>query len=318
MGSLPDKGNEAMYPSPPPSRSRLPLLIVVLVLLSAAGYFGWPYLQRAQQTLTDAQPALAPSPPVSPAAPPELADVPPAIEYPVEQPASDSAVLPALGESDALLSERLAALLGRKSLLDFLQLDGFVRRAVATVDNLPRSQASSSRWPVNPTPQRFLTRPGPDGRETIAPENSQRYQPLVQMIESVDSANAVALYRSFYPLFQSAYEELGFPDRYFNDRLVNVLDHLIATPVPTQPLAVTLVKVKGSVPSLRPWVRYEYVDPTLEAMSAGQKMLMRTGPDHQKRLQTKLQDIRQRVACLDGVQAPALLPKQCGANSALP
>lgn len=273
--------------------------MVVLVLLSAAGYFGWPYLQRAQQTLTDAQPALAPSPPMAPAAPPELADVPaapPAIEYPVEPPASDSAALPALGESDALLSERLAALLGRQNLLGFLQLDGFVRRAVATVDNLPRSQAPASRWPVNPTPQRFLTRPGPDGRETIAPENSQRYQPLVQMIESVDSANAVALYRSLYPLFQSAYEELGFPDRYFNDRLVNVLDHLIATPVPTQPLAVTLVEVKGSVPSLRPWVRYEYVDPTLEAMSAGQKMLMRTGPDHQKRLQAKLRDIRQRVA----------------------
>ncbi|MFT5933267.1 MAG: hypothetical protein ACI83N_000582 [Hydrogenophaga sp.] len=288
-----------MHPSLPPSRSRLPLLIVVLVLLSTAGYFGWPYLQRAQQALTEAQPALAPSPPVSPAAPPELANapaVPPAIEYPVESPASDSAALPALGESDALLSERLAALLGRKNLLGFLQLDGFVRRAVATVDNLPRSQAPSSRWPVNPTPQRFLTRPGPDGRATIAPENSQRYPPLVQMLESVDSANAVALYRSLYPLFQSAYEELGFPDRYFNDRLVNVLDHLIATPVPTQPLAVTLVEVKGSVPSLRPWVRYEYVDPTLEAMSAGQKMLMRTGPDHQKRLQAKLRDIRQRVA----------------------
>ena len=288
-----------MHPSSPPSRSRLPLLIVVLVLLSAASYFGWPYLQRAQQTLTDAQPALAPLHPVSPAVPSELANVPavpPAIEYPVEPPASDSAVLPALGESDALLSERLAALLGRKNLLGFLQLDGFVRRAVATVDNLPRSQASSSRWPVNPTPQRFLTRLGPDGRETIAPENSHRYQPLVQMIESVDSANAVALYRSLHPLFQSAYEELGFPNRYFNDRLVNVLDHLIATPVPIQPLAVTLVEVKGSVPSLRPWVRYEYADPALEAMSAGQKMLMRTGPDHQKRLQAKLRDIRQRVA----------------------
>lgn len=211
-------------------------------------------------------------------------------------PASDSAALPALGDSDALLTDRLTALLGRKNLLGFLQLDGFVRRAVATVDNLPRSQASSKRWPIVSTPQRFLTRPGSDGLETIAPENSQRLQPLVQMIESVDSAKAVALYRSLYPLFQSAYEELGFPDRYFNDRLVQVLDHLIATPVPTQPLVVKLVEVKGSVPSLRPWVRYEYADPALEAMSAGQKMLMRTSPDQQARLQAKLRDIRQRVA----------------------
>ena len=303
MGSLPATGNEAMHPSPPPTRSRLPLLITLLVLLSAAGYFGWPYVQRARQAPADAQPVLAPSLPMAPAEPPLLADAPavpdlepPAIEHPVEPPASDSAALPELGESDALLSERLAALLDRQNLLGFLQLDDFVRRVVATVDNLPRSQASSKRWPVNPTPQRFLTRPGRDGSETIAPENSQRYRPLVQMIESVDSAKAVALYRSLYPLFQSAYQELGFPDRYFNDRLVQVLDHLIATPVPTQPLAVTLVEVKGSVPSLRPWVRFEYADPALEAMSAGQKMLMRTGPDHQKRLQAKLRDIRQRVA----------------------
>jgi hypothetical protein len=298
MVGLPDKGKEAMHPSPSPSRFRLPLLITILVLLSVAGYFGWQYFQRGQQAPADAQPALAP-PQIPPAAPPLLSDAPaslPAIEHPVEPPASDSAALPALGDSDALLSERLAALLGRKNLLAFLHLDGFVRRAVATVDNLPRSQASSNRWPVIPTPQRFVTGTGGDGRQTIAPENSQRYQPLVQMIESVDSAKAVALYRSLYPLFQSAYEELGFPGRYFNDRLVQVLDHLIATPVPTQPLTVTLVEVKGSVPSLRPWVRYEYADPALEAMSAGQKMLMRTGPDHQMRLQAKLRDIRQRVA----------------------
>jgi hypothetical protein len=299
MGGLFDTGNEIMNLSPSPSRSRLPLLIFILVLLSAVGYFGWPYVQRAQQAAADAQPALASSPPVTPAAPPSLADAPaapPAIAHPVEPPPGDSIVLPALGDSDALLNERLLALLGRQNLLGFLQLDGFARRAVATVDNLPRAQASSKRWPVIPTSQRFLIRQGSDGRETIAPENSQRYQPLVQIIESVDSAKAVALYRSLYPLFQSAYEELGFPGHYFNDRLVNVLDHLIATPAPAQPLAVTLVEVKGSVPSLRPWVRYEYADPALEAMSAGQKMLMRTGPDHQRRLQVKLQDIRQRVA----------------------
>ena len=61
------------------------------------------------------------------------------------------------------------------------------------------------------------------------------------MIESVDSAKAVALYRSLYPWFQPDHEKLGFPGRYFNDRLVQLLNHLIATPVPTQPLAVTPV-----------------------------------------------------------------------------
>jgi hypothetical protein len=204
--------------------------------------------------------------------------------------------VPALNDSDSLLTERLTALLGRKRVLGFLQLDGFVRRAVATVDNLARSQASSKLWPVNPTPQRFTAQKGSNGGEVIHPDNSKRYTPLVQMIESVDTAKAVAVYRGLYPLFQQAYEELGFPDGYFNDRLVQVLDHLIATPLPTEPLAVTLVDVKGTVPSLRPWVRYEFAESDLEAMSAGRKMLLRTGPDNQRRLQSKLKDIRQRVA----------------------
>ncbi len=32
------------------------------------------------------------------------------------------------------------------------------------------------------------------------------------------------------------------------------------------------------------------------SLSAGQKVLLRTGPDNQRRLQAKLKDIRQRVA----------------------
>jgi hypothetical protein len=77
---------------------------------------------------------------------------------------------------------------------------------------------------------------------------------------------------------------------------VQVLDHLIDTPVPAGSLAVTLVEVKGSVASLRPWVRYELADPALESMSAGRKMLMRLGPDQQRRMQAKLSDIREQVA----------------------
>ena len=279
----------------PASRWRLPLLIAALAALIVGGYVGWQYTQPAAAP-AEAMPASAPAQPI--AAPPPLAQAPaapPAIEHPMEPAAGDNVALPALGDSDALVGEGLGSLLSRKDLLRFLQVDGFVRRVVATVDNLPRSQAPASRWPVMPTPQRFLTQPGSDGRQTIAPENSQRYQPLVQMIEAVDTAQAVALYRRLYPLFQQAYQELGFPDRYFNDRLVQVLDHLIATPLPPQPLAVALVEVKGTVPSLRPWVRYEYADPALEAMSAGRKMLMRTGPDNQARLQAKLKEIRQQL-----------------------
>ncbi|MBU4519189.1 MAG: DUF3014 domain-containing protein [Gammaproteobacteria bacterium] len=282
-----------------PPTSRLPVLIAALVALAVAGYFGWQQFKPAPAPVA---PVAAPSAaaPEAPPAPVEPEPTAPAVEHPVEPPAADAAAeptpLPALAGSDEHVNGLLSGLLSRRNVLTFLQVDGFVRRVVATVDNLARSQAPVMVWPVIPTPQRFTTQRGDNGAETIHPGNSQRYVPLVLMIESVDTGKAVDLYRSLYPLFQQAYEELGFPGRYFNDRLVQVLDHLIATPVPTGPLAVTLVDVKGSVPSTRPWVRYELADPALESLSAGRKMLLRTGPDNQRRLQAKLKDIRQRVA----------------------
>jgi Protein of unknown function (DUF3014). len=218
----------------------------------------------------------------------------------VDPPGTETAVqpapLPALAEADALVRELVAGVVTSKDVVRFLQMDGFIRRVVATVDNLPREQAPLMVWPVYPTPQRFTTQRTDTGVENIHLENSQRYTPFVQLIESVDSAKAVAVYRRLYPLFQQAYEELGFPGRYFNDRLVQVLDHLITTPVQTGPLAVTLVEVKGEVPSTRPWVRYEFADPALQSMSAGQKMLMRTGAENHQRLRARLIDIRARVA----------------------
>ena len=286
------------------SRSRFPLLLVVLALVAVAAYQGWRYYQSQAEPLPPVESEVVVPPPTaeSPAATEvQAASGAPVIENPIEPVApaeteAEAVALPALADANDLVKEQLGNLLSRKDLLTYLQLDGFIEKAVATVDNLARPTAASRLWPVNPTPQRFSTRVGTGGIEVINPENSQRYEPLVRLIESVDSGQAVAVYRRLYPLFQQAYEALGFPNAYFNDRLVEVIDHLIATPVPVEPPAVALVEVKGSVPSLRPWVRYEYVDPELEGLSAGRKILIRVGVDNQRRLQAKLKGLRARVA----------------------
>jgi hypothetical protein len=278
--------------------SRTPIVIAAVVALAVAAWFGWRHFESSKVLPT---PPVATTAPADPAPPPAPAPTTtPTIQHPVDPPGTETAVqpapLPALAEADALVRELVAGVVTSKDVVRFLQMDGFIRRVVATVDNLPREQAPLMVWPVYPTPQRFTTQRTDTGVENIHLENSQRYTPFVQLIESVDSAKAVAVYRRLYPLFQQAYEELGFPGRYFNDRLVQVLDHLIATPVQTGPLAVTLVEVKGEVPSTRPWVRYEFADPTLQSMSAGQKMLMRTGAENHQRLRARLIDIRARVA----------------------
>jgi hypothetical protein len=62
------------------------------------------------------------------------------------------------------------------------------------------------------------------------------------------------------------------------------------------PLKLRLTEVKGPIASLRPWVRYEFADPALEALSSGQKILLRVGPVNERRLKEKLAQLRSELA----------------------
>ncbi len=140
-----------------------------------------------------------------------------------------------------------------------------------------RAHAAPRLWPVNPTAGRYTV----DARGDLlypAADNAKRYAGFVAFVEGVDAQRAAALYARNYALFQKQYEDLGYPGRYFNDRLVDVIDLMIATPIPAQPPALRLTLVQGPVPSTHPWLRYEFTDPALEAVPAGQKIMLRVGP----------------------------------------
>jgi hypothetical protein len=227
-----------------------------------------------------------------PTAPVDAATLPdPEIVASTKEPVPEpGTTLPALPQSDPSVQDLLVDLLGKPAVLSLLQTDGFVRRLVATVDNLSRPHATSKLWPVNPTTGRFTVADG-----SIAPANAARYETFVKLVDGIDPARAAALYRRMYPLLQQAYEELGYPNRRFHGRLLAVIDHLLATPQRPAPLAVTLTEVKGPIASERPWVRYEFVDPQLQALSSGQKIMLRVGDAHRRRLADWLTRFRAEI-----------------------
>jgi hypothetical protein len=102
----------------------------------------------------------------------------------------------------------------------------------------------------------------------------------------------VQLYRRIYPLVQQAYEEMGFPGRHFNDRLVAVIDLLLAAPEPAGPVAVEPVVVEGGLTLARPWQHFVFADPELEALPAGQKIMVRVGLVNERRLKERLRALR--------------------------
>ncbi len=280
-----------------------PWRIVIPLLILAAAAAGWWYWSQ-QRAAPPAPVAMTPQPdsPPAPAAPP-AAPAATGPQNPIDALAQPDAALPSLADSNAAVTKALNDLLSAKSVASFLQIDDFVRRFVATVDNLPRAQAPSRMWPTQPAPQRFEVTDAGAGAgngtgevQTIDAANAGRYTAFVAFAESVDNAKAVAVYARLYPLFQQAYEELGYPGKYFNDRLVAVIDHLLQAPEPQGPLQVKLTEVKGTVPSSRPWTRYEFADPQLEALSSGQKLLVRMGPENERRMKAKLRALRGQVA----------------------
>ncbi|GAA4408704.1 DUF3014 domain-containing protein [Quisquiliibacterium transsilvanicum] len=281
---------------PPQARAASPMRSALLVLaLALAGFLAWRFWAPQATDAPPASTASAPAQEPSASAPaPGAASDGQAPDAPLH-PVAPAAEQDAAGDAAARLEQALSGLLGGPAMRALLP-DRLALRVVATVDNLGRSHAPARMWPVAPTPGRFQVREREDGTTIVAADNDARYAPFVSMAESVDPARLAALYARFYPLFQDAYAEIGFPGRHFNDRLVEVIDHLLATPRPALPLRVRLVEVRSETPTTRPWVRYEFADPTLERLSAGQKLMLRVGPENRRRLEAVLAGLRRQVA----------------------
>jgi hypothetical protein len=207
----------------------------------------------------------------------------PAVRHPIETPAESAAALPTLENSDSMMRDALSGLMGSKAFGEMVVASQLVRRIVATVDNLPRATAPTRVMPLNAVPGKFATL-GMDTDATVDAANFERYLPYVRVIEMIEPHALVQGYARAYPLFQRAYEELGFPGKYFNDRLMQALDDLLAAPELDAPLRV-----------LRSKVLYEFADPELETRSAGQKIMMRMGRDNAVRVKAKLLDIRREL-----------------------
>jgi len=242
---------------------------VVAALVLALGWY-W-YRTRTAVPLPAATPVAA-----TPAA------AEPAIQHPMPA-GTEAAALPALNDSDALVHDSLAGLLGREPVEQLLVPQNLVRHIVVTVDNLPRKKVAVDLRPLKPTPGQ--TQVAAQGElVTLSPDNFARYAPLMRVLEKTDVKALTVVYERLYPLFQQAYEDLGYPGKYFNDRLVQVIDHLLETP-----------EVPAPIQLVQPRVFWEYADASLENRSAGQKLLIRMGPQNARVIKTRLREFRAEI-----------------------
>lgn len=270
------------------------LVIAVAATLVLLVFTGYQLLQREEpeEAPAESEPAAESR---EPAAPPEP-------RYPIEEPPPESAEageggtdeapaeparppLPALEESDNPFTGTVDELLPEPEVPGVELRDRLIRKIVATVDGLERDNLAERVRPLEPLPGSFRVSGRVDGDLYIlSPANYERYDALVNAAAEIDLAAAADVYRRYYPLFQQAWAELGYPDSYFNDRLVVVIDHLLATPDVADPVRL-----------VRPHVLYRYENPVLEGLSSGQKLLIRMGPDNRATVKTLLRQFRAEI-----------------------
>lgn len=255
-------------------------VVIVAVVAAAAIGLAWYWQGR---------PSDEPPPAPEPIAEEPVEAEPEGPEYPLPPPmerreTGELEPLPALDDSDRYFELELAEIMGG-GIADLLADEALISKFVTTIDNLPRQTVAEQVRPMSGLNEKLLA-DGQDGSDeyTLSPSSYDRYTPLVTLLGRADRDALVELYQRYYPLFQQAYVDLGYPDAYFNDRLVEVIDHLNETPVSDEPVRL-----------VRPHVLYEFADPELEGLSAGQKLLIRTGPENAAVIKGILLDLRERV-----------------------
>jgi hypothetical protein len=250
--------------------------LLVVIALVAVGLLILSDFGRQQPEPT---PTTSPAPDAPPSAVPEGSGGSESRDKPdVRAPTAVS--LPPLDGSDDEVLESAAEVFGKDAVAGYIVPDDVVRKVVVTIDNLPREKVSMRVRAFRAVPGRFQV----DGRGdemALGAANFARYRPVVAIVNAADPTEIVGHFLRFYPLLQEAYEELGYPDMSFLDRVIAAIDDMLAAP-----------EVDPGVRLIRPNVLYEFADPDLEARSAGQKMLMRMGGDNAAVVKNRLRQIR--------------------------
>lgn len=270
---------------------------IILIVLVVLGLGAW-YLFKLQQDTVPDVPAPPPVAVEQPAPPPVVEEetAEPDFTSPIvdEEPAIEAPALPPLAESDPVALETLSNLVGSEPVRQYVVSEAVIPRLVATLDALSGKQVPAAIKAVEGPAGTFQATAHDDPASVIRnaagdpipqyvvdPVNYQRYTPYVEMLESADTAALVASYRDHRPLFEEAFRQLGYPEGDFDQRLRALIDELLATP-----------DVSGTVRLIKPEAYYLYADEELESLTAGQKILLRMGPDNAARVKARLVAIR--------------------------
>ena len=232
------------------------LMLVFLVAAVALGFYGRGWWNRGASTdTTQAARAAA------------------AARAPVPE---GFGPVPQLDASDDFVRALIRQLSQKPEWATWLASGNLIRSFVVSIDKI--AVGSSPGKELKPAaPEGTFQTLGTGRTLRIDPASYDRYNSLANVVDAIDPEGAARAYRRLRPLMQQAFDELGYVNLPFDERLARALGQLVDVPVQ-----------EGDVMLKATSVTFQYADPELEELSPAQKHMLRMGPHNMRLVQTKL------------------------------
>jgi len=232
------------------------LMLVFLVAAVALGFYGRGWWNRGASTdTTQAARAAA------------------AARAPVPE---GFGPVPQLDASDDFVRALIRQLSQKPEWATWLASGNLIRSFVVSIDKIAVGSSPGKELKPAAPEGKFQTL-GSGGTLRIDPASYDRYNALANVIDAIDPEGAARAYRRLRPLMQQAFDELGYVNLPFDERLARALGQLVDVPVQ-----------EGDVMLKATSVTFQYADPELEELSPAQKHMLRMGPHNMRLVQTKL------------------------------
>jgi len=192
------------------------------------------------------------------------------------------APLPILDNSDSMVFASVKQLFTDKFTPLFIKKE-MIRNLVVFIDNVARGELVTRFSPLQKPSEHFNVFTL-DNVIYLDTKSYNRYNQYAQLFDTIQVIPSVKEYRRLQSLFDEAYQEIGYPDGKFEDKLLEAIEVINDTPIIGEPIAL-----------VSPSVVYKFADADLEALPAAQKLLIRMGPDNTLKIQAKLKQIKQAL-----------------------
>lgn len=261
------------------------IILAVLVILIVAGLYFWLSEKPAPEPVSVPIPEpivqepieVEPEPIVEePVFEPQVVEQEPVLEEPLPPPEP-------IVFDDATVKTSVLGLTNYEAAASLLVNDDLLQRFVVLTDNMANGNVAPQHQLLVAPSQSFRVYQQA-GKHWIDAASYKRYTKYVDSFDEMDTEMLVQLYNKYKPEISEHYAEIGDPDDDFNFVIVDAINHLLDTPEVPVPVEVYSDSVM-----------YKFSDARLEALSAPQKHLLRTGPENMRRIKAKLREIRKAL-----------------------